>query len=256
MVEASNGKLLGVVPAEPLFDASADRSEQLLDRRLSAVGSSHESVAASARLLQRQGWPSGLSGEETFDESEDRRYYFATVNQTDKYRQLGWLLVAGVDIECPGTFQQWDSGSGRCSTNLELILVLVGILPVLCSLGWFCDVRRIISVERGDSRSRLELATKNFEEQNQRALKDQKRRLDAMKADVSYPPTWTENEDDKILVPVSPTSAEFWDVHDKLRAPPVEAFADVCPKSGERSKLTGTHHLSCLLAVLSYRSRE
>jgi hypothetical protein len=158
-----------------------------------------------------------------------------------------------VDIECPGTFQQWDSGSGRCSTNLELILVLVGILPVLCSLGWFCDVRRIISVERGDSRSRLELATKNFEEQNQRALKDQKRRLDAMKADVSYPPTWTENEDDKILVPVSPTSAEFWDVHDKLRAPPVEAFADVCPKSGERSKLTGTHSTFSCLFLLACR---
>ena len=161
-----------------------------------------------------------------------------------------------MDIECPGTFQQWDSGSGRCSTNLELILVLVGILPVLCCLGWFCDVRGRV---QGGHR-RLELATKNFEEQNQRALKDQKRRLDAMKADVSYPPTWTENEDDKILVPVSPTSAEFWDVHDKLRAPPVEAFADVCPKSGERSKLTGTHStfscLSCLLVVLSCRSRE
>ena len=258
VVEASNGKLLGVAPAEPLFDASADRSEELLDRRLSAVDSSHESVAASGRLLQRQGWPSGLSGEETFDDSEDRRFYFATVNQTDKYRQLEWLLVAGVDIECPGAFQHWDSGSGQCRTDLELILVLVGILPVLCSLGWFCDARRIISVKNRSTHRRLLLATKNFEKQNQRALKDQKRRLDAMKADVSYPPTWTENEDDKILVPVSPTSAEFWDVHDKLRAPPVEVFADVCPKSGKRSKLTGTRTtFSCLvLTVLSCRSRE
>ena len=113
---------------------------------------------------------------------------------------------------------------------------------------------------------KLQRAMHQADEQREAALIAQKAALDSAKQEMRWPNTWEmqeglENVPQEGLIDVPPESPEYWDVHDKLRAPPravrqsplatsfdgasdkagCQEHARPCPTTGAMSDTKGMH---------------
>lgn len=109
IVERRNGKLLGATSLDQLYNNSFPG--RFTEQRLSAASSRHPSIAASAVLLEAEGWPETYMSQDV----AGSRWELQSQVYTGPKQQLDWMIVVGQDIEC-ATGQIWVSLAGRCET--------------------------------------------------------------------------------------------------------------------------------------------
>ena len=117
-VERSNGKCVGISTGEQLYNRSALTKHggtlNFFQSRLSAVDSSHPSIAAAATMLAARGWPGNVTEGFHHREGEGNGFEFETRLLTGDFG-LDWLVVAGMTFACEST-EVWASLNGQCET--------------------------------------------------------------------------------------------------------------------------------------------